>query len=459
MKKFQIYNSKFIRVIETIFDFIIVISTFLLSNLIYNIAVNNSEWDFFEYLTKLENYLLIPGIIVANSTYIFLLFIFFFTFDTSIFKNTLSKIITSVIISFLIASFSFIGISAILRIEETSILLVFLVFLIEIFVFIIWKSFTISIFKKYISKKAVVLGSNEDIEIFREKFLAQKNINIIQFIQLKSNYIEDLKSSLDEIDILYVLPNMDYKIKDDIVSYCTAVRNIEIGLIPRMYEVGIVNSNLEHVSDLMIYNIRPLQISFFDSLIKRVFDLIVSISAIIIFAPIIIIFYLIILITEGRPVFYIQERLTKNSKKYNLIKFRSMKKDAEAITGAVWSIENDPRITKLGKFIRKTRIDELPQVFNVLKGEMSIVGPRPEREIFSKKFSTNNPEFDYRLNTKAGITGLAQVYGKYNTHPNDKLRYDLYYIRNYSIFLDIKIILLTIKTIFDSDSTQGVKKQ
>jgi lipopolysaccharide/colanic/teichoic acid biosynthesis glycosyltransferase len=134
-----------------------------------------------------------------------------------------------------------------------------------------------------------------------------------------------------------------------------------------------------------------------------------------------------------------------------------MKKDAEAITGAVWSVENDPRITKLGKLIRKTRIDELPQLFNVLKGEMSIVGPRPEREVFSKKFSTNNPEFDYRLNTKAGITGLAQVYGKYNTHPNDKLRYDLYYIRNYSIFLDIKIILLTIKTIFDSDATQGVK--
>lgn len=458
MKKTSFHNSKFIKFLETIIDILLVIIVFLFSNLIYDIAINNSNWNFVFYLTNLENYLLIPGIIVANSTYILLLLIFFIVFETSVFKNSLSKIISSVFISFLIASFSFIFVSTILSIDETSVALVFLVLLIEVFVFIVWKSLLINLFKKYIIRTALVVGSENDIVAFKQKFIDERNISIIDFLVVDSNYIEDLKKLIKNIDILYLLPNIDYKIKDDIVSYCTASEKIEVGLIPRMYEVGIVNSNVQHISDLMLYTIKPLQISFFNKFIKRTFDLAVSFSMLLLLAPLMLLFYFILLITEGKPVFYSQERLTINNKKYNLIKFRSMSKNAESQTGAIWSIEEDPRITKIGKFIRKTRIDELPQLINVLKGDMSIVGPRPEREVFSTKFTANNPEFRYRLNAKAGITGLAQVYGKYNTHPNDKLRYDLYYIRNYSIFLDIKILLLTIKTVFDSDATQGVRK-
>jgi len=133
--------------------------------------------------------------------------------------------------------------------------------------------------------------------------------------------------------------------------------------------------------------------------------------------------------------------------------------DAEKHTGPVLASENDPRITKLGLFMRKTRIDELPQFFNILKGEMSIVGPRPEREFFVEQFVKENPNYKYRLNVKAGVTGLAQSLGKYNTTFEDKLRFDLYYIRNYSFLEDIKILLYTIRTVFDSDSTQGLRQK
>jgi lipopolysaccharide/colanic/teichoic acid biosynthesis glycosyltransferase len=129
--------------------------------------------------------------------------------------------------------------------------------------------------------------------------------------------------------------------------------------------------------------------------------------------------------------------------------------DAEKQTGAIWAVKDDPRITKVGYYLRKFRLDELPQLFNVLKGEMSFVGPRPERQIFIEAFAKDNPDFILRENVKAGITGMAQIYGRYNTKPDDKLRFDLYYIKNYSFLLDIKLILLTIKSVFNRNSAQG----
>jgi lipopolysaccharide/colanic/teichoic acid biosynthesis glycosyltransferase len=132
--------------------------------------------------------------------------------------------------------------------------------------------------------------------------------------------------------------------------------------------------------------------------------------------------------------------------------------DAEKFNGAQLAEENDPRITKVGKFIRATRLDELPQILNILKGDMSVVGPRPERRVLIDQYVQEIPEFDYRLKVKGGLTGYAQVYGKYNTSPYDKLRLDLLYIENYSLLLDLKLILMTIRIIFKKESTEGVHK-
>ena len=157
---------------------------------------------------------------------------------------------------------------------------------------------------------------------------------------------------------------------------------------------------------------------------------------------------LAIKISDGGPVLYRQVRCTKNASEFQILKFRSMVVDAEEKGKAVLATENDPRITKVGRIIRKCRIDELPQLINVLKGDMSFVGPRPERPEFIKKYMEDMPEFSYRMKIRAGITGYAQLYGKYNTKPYDKLKLDLYYIEQFSIGLDIKLMILTIKILF-----------
>ena len=155
------------------------------------------------------------------------------------------------------------------------------------------------------------------------------------------------------------------------------------------------------------------------------------------------------------PVFYRQKRVTKDGKTFDILKFRSMIVDAESDGKPHPATDNDDRITKVGKVIRAMRIDELPQIFNILKGDMSIVGPRPERVEHCEKYGAEIPEFEFRNKVKGGLTGFAQIYGKYNTSALDKLRLDLMYIENYSLLLDIKLILMTIRIMFKKESTEG----
>ncbi|MCR4797331.1 MAG: sugar transferase, partial [Lachnospiraceae bacterium] len=190
-------------------------------------------------------------------------------------------------------------------------------------------------------------------------------------------------------------------------------------------------------------------------IIKRTLDIVFSILALVLTSPIMLVTAICIKAYDGGPVFYRQERTTFRGKKFWIIKFRSMVENAEADGKANPASDDDDRITPVGRFIRKTRIDELPQFLNILKGEMSIVGPRPERVEHMEKYAEVVPEFDYRLKVKGGLTGYAQVYGKYNTTPLDKLKMDLMYIVNYSILLDIQIFFETVKVIFKSEATEG----
>ena len=190
------------------------------------------------------------------------------------------------------------------------------------------------------------------------------------------------------------------------------------------------------------------------SVYKRALDLLASTLGLIIGVPIIIIFGILVKLEDGGPIFYKQERLGKNNKKFYIYKIRSMKIDAEKIGGAQWAEKDDPRITKIGKFIRKTRIDEIPQLFNILNGEMSLIGPRPERPELTYKFEEEIPGFINRLKIKPGLTGLAQVNGGYEISPEEKLRWDLIYIKTQSFIVDIKIILKTIKVVITGDGAR-----
>lgn len=229
-------------------------------------------------------------------------------------------------------------------------------------------------------------------------------------------------------------------------------------IVPDVYDIIMNNAKNMYLVDtplLSANNFGPSQLS---KLIKRIFDIIFALVLLVIGSPFMLVTAIAILIQDGAPIIYKQKRLTQYGREFNIYKFRSMRKDAEKDGVARFASENDSRITPVGKFIRKTRLDELPQLWNILIGDMSVVGPRPERPEIVEKILKDIPEFNYRLKVKAGLTGYAQVYGKYNTHLRDKLLLDLYYIENFSILLDLKIMFLTFKILFMKESTEGVQE-
>jgi len=192
--------------------------------------------------------------------------------------------------------------------------------------------------------------------------------------------------------------------------------------------------------------------------VKRILDLVLCLIAMIPATPIMLLVALAIKLEDGGPVFYKQKRASLDGKVFEILKFRSMIVDAEKEGHSIPATGRDPRITKVGRFTRATRIDELPQLLNIIKGDMSIVGPRPERVEHMELYGREIPEFDFRTKVKGGLTGYAQIYGKYNTSPYDKLRLDMMYIENYSLMLDVKLILLTLRIMLSKESTEGFEK-
>lgn len=230
----------------------------------------------------------------------------------------------------------------------------------------------------------------------------------------------------------------------------------------RTYSVPKISDILIRTStELDIFD-SPLLLSRNDGLqieqlaIKRAMDIVFSAIGLVMTSPFFLIIAILIKFTDGGPIFYRQVRLTKNGKEFTICKFRTMIQNAEKYTGARLASENDDRIFPVGKFLRRTRLDELPQLWNILKGDMSLVGPRPERPELAQEIEKEIPEFRYRLKVKAGLTGYAQIYGKYNTTFYDKLKLDLTYICNYSLLLDLKLIIMTPKILAMKESTEGV---
>ena len=245
--------------------------------------------------------------------------------------------------------------------------------------------------------------------------------------------------------------------RNNVFKYCYE-NSKRIYVMPKISDIILNGSTPVHLFDtpLLLTEGNPLE--YEERIIKRIMDVVLSLILIILTSPIMIITALVIHFSDGGPVLYKQVRCTKNAREFEIYKFRSMIVNAESAGVAVLAMEKDPRITPVGAFIRKCRIDELPQLFNVLKGDMSFVGPRPERPAFIEKYKKSMPEFAYRMKVRAGITGYAQLYGKYNTLPYDKLKFDLYYIEQYSIWLDIKLMILTCKILFTKESTEGTSE-
>ena len=246
--------------------------------------------------------------------------------------------------------------------------------------------------------------------------------------------------------------------KNRILKQCLRV-NKRVYMVPKISDVIVRYSEELNLIDTPLFLCRNRGLSLYQKAIKRIFDILLSLIALVLLSPILIITAIAIHHEDNGPVFFRQERCTINGTKFRILKFRSMIVDAEKDGRPHPAGEKDDRITKVGRFIRATRIDELPQLINILKGDMSIVGPRPERVEHVEMYTKEIPEFVFRLKVKGGLTGYAQVYGKYNTTALDKLKLDLMYIENYSLLLDLQIIFETVKILFQKESTEGFSEE
>lgn len=244
--------------------------------------------------------------------------------------------------------------------------------------------------------------------------------------------------------------------RNTILKYCMA-RDIEVLVIPRIGDVIMSGAHPIHLFHLPMLQVRRYDAAPEYLFFKRMMDIVISLTALLVLSPIMLIVALAIKLYDGGPILYSQVRLTKDNKQFRIHKFRSMRTDAEKDGVARLSTgDNDDRITPIGKVIRKLRLDELPQLWDILRGDLSVVGPRPERPEIAEQYMEEMPEFALRLQAKAGLTGYAQVYGKYNTTPYDKLQMDLMYIAHPSIVEDLKIMMATLKILFMPESTEGV---
>lgn len=280
----------------------------------------------------------------------------------------------------------------------------------------------------------------------------EKRFNIKTVYPVES--IMDKLEVMEEFDAAF-LCGIHSRERNIILKHCIS-HKIKLFMIPRIADVMMRGSKQIHMLYLPILKTQRYKPSIEYQIIKRTMDIVVSGIATIVLSPLFLITAIAVK-SDGGPAFYKQKRLTKDGKVFEILKFRSMRVDAEKYSGAVLSAgENDPRITKVGRIIRACRLDELPQLLNILKGDMSLVGPRPERPELQKEIEKEVPEFGLRLQAKAGLTGYAQVYGKYNTTFYDKLLMDLMYISKPSILEDFTIMLATVKILTSKESTEGV---
>ena len=254
-----------------------------------------------------------------------------------------------------------------------------------------------------------------------------------------------------------IINDVPAQIRNDILKFCYD-NHIRTYVTPKLSDIIVRGGPSITLFDTPLLLVKGNGLTPAQQLFKRLLDLVICVPAMLVAAPVMLLVALAIKIEDGGPVFYKQERITLGGKPFMIIKFRSMIVNAEKAGVPQLAQEHDPRITKVGRFIRATRLDEIPQILNIIKGDMSIVGPRPERQSYIDQFTKETPEFTFRTKVKGGLTGFAQIYGKYNTSPYDKLRLDMMYIENYSFILDIKLILMTIRIMLKKDSTEGIDK-
>lgn len=306
-------------------------------------------------------------------------------------------------------------------------------------------------------QKALIIGPEGECKRVIDRLMVQPQLQYkVSCISTDSEVNDDWKDILYTIDLVIICSELSLRKKAEIMEYSQQMDK-QVLLMPSIYELFCSGLEIDKIDDMPFFRPQYLKLSLEQRSLKRILDILLSVSALLFLAPLFVVTAVMIKIDNKGPVFYKQIRMGRYEKEFTVYKFRSMRHNAEKESGPVMAGEEDSRITAVGKFLRRTRIDEIPQFINVLLGDMSIVGPRPERPFFVRQFKQEISEYIYRHNVKPGITGMAQVYGKYNTSAYDKLIYDLMYIQKCGAFLDFVIIIQTIRVLFMKSSTEGIK--
>ena len=308
-----------------------------------------------------------------------------------------------------------------------------------------------------IPKRMIMIYGNDDAPTLKRKMDTRSDKYQIKRMMSCNEYsFDEITKAIPEYDAV-VINDVDAKSRNDLLKFCYK-NSIRTYSVPKLSDVIYSGSDDIVLFDTPLKLIRGRGLTPAQRFLKRTMDLVLCFIAMIPSSVIMLIIAAAIKIEDGGSVFYRQKRITKDNREFEILKFRSMIENAEADGKPHPATENDDRITHVGKVIRALRVDELPQLLNIIKGDMSIVGPRPERVEHCELYGQQIPEFEFRNKVKGGLTGYAQVYGKYNTTPLDKLKFDLMYIENYSLALDIKLILMTIRILFKKESTEGFEE-
>lgn len=303
-------------------------------------------------------------------------------------------------------------------------------------------------------KRTHIIYDNEDAyEAIAELIKLKWKFQILGCIHL-SQGMDAIYDAIQRSEAV-LLCGLSSSDRNTVLKYCIEA-DVQAYIRPKIGDILVSGSHRIHLMNMPMLHCTRSHASFGYKLFSRTIDITISSLALLVFSPIMLVTALAIRLYDGGPALYRQVRLTENGKEFIILKFRSMRIDAEKDGVARLAGEHDDRITPVGHVIRKFRLDELPQLINILKGEMAIVGPRPERPEIAAQYEQEIPEFRLRLQVKAGLTGYAQVYGKYNTQPYDKLEMDLIYIASRNILQDIWLMLATVKILFMSESTEGI---
>ena len=326
---------------------------------------------------------------------------------------------------------------------------------VDIVLVLIWVFMTRAVYGKIYPPRRLLLiyGDYNPNNLIRKLKSRKDKYDIEEAISIERD-MEQIEEKILQYHNV-IMTDIPAEIRNNILKFCFK-HNVRCYCVPKVSDIMIQSAGNIHLFDTSLLVFRNNGLSIEQRFLKRLFDIVLSLILCVVTAPLMLLIAICIKVYDGGPAFFTQDRLTEGGRVFKVIKFRSMcvKQDNSEYT---LTRKNDERVTPVGKILRAIHFDELPQMYNILKGDMSFVGPRPECPKLAEKYMEIVPQFDYRLKVKAGLTGFAQVYGKYNTTPYDKLKLDLAYIVNYSFILDLKLIMLTFKILFHKDNTEGIE--